>query len=52
MKFKKTIYIQYEKLGNHSVIITSDNIKELEDGEVAVYELKGVKKAKKTVTIK
>ena len=51
MKFKKIIYVQYEKLGHHSVIITSDNIKELEDGEVAIYELKEVKTAKRKVTI-
>jgi len=52
MKFKKRIYVQYEKLGHHNILITSDNIKSVEDGEVAIYELKEVKKAKRTITIK
>ena len=51
MKFKKTIYVQEENLGNHKWIDASADINSIEDGEVAIYELKEVKKAKKTITL-
>ncbi len=51
MEFKKTIYVQEENLGNYKWINASTDINEVESGEIAIYELKEVKKAKKTVTL-